>query len=61
MALTISPERAIAVLENEKKCILSDCDRECGKCELALESEEIIAALDRAIWDIRRREIPYYN
>jgi len=44
--------RATEVIRTEKKCVLRNirgCDRECGKCDLALTDEEILTAYDMAI------------
>lgn len=45
-------ERAIKVIQTEKKCVLRNirgCDRECDKCDLVLPEEEILTAYEMAI------------
>lgn len=49
--------KAIHILLNEKACVESNCDRNCGACSLAKEEAEIIEALNMAIealWYWRR-------
>ena len=41
--------KAISILLNEKACVKSRCDRNCGACDLAKEEAEIIEALSMAI------------
>ena len=48
----MSRDRAIFVIQNEKKCVLRNirgCDRECGKCDLVLPDDDILMAYDMAI------------
>lgn len=48
----MTAERAIKVIQTEKKCVLRNirgCDRECGKCDLVLPDDEILTAYDMAI------------
>lgn len=48
----MTTERAIKVIQTEKKCVLRNirgCDRECGKCDLVLPDDEILTAYDMAI------------
>lgn len=40
---------AIKVIENEIRCVQSDCDRDCGKCELVLPAEDIVTAMTMAV------------
>lgn len=45
-------ERAIEVIQNEKKCVLRNirgCDRQCDKCNLVLPDEEVLTAYDMAM------------
>jgi len=56
----MTDERAINVLLNEKTCVLrqsvGDCDRECEKCDLVLDDEEIIEAYNHAILAIQKKD-----
>ncbi len=38
--------KAIDILSIERKCVSRDCDRDCGKCNLVMETEDILAAYD---------------
>lgn len=45
-------ERAIEVIQNEKKCVLRNirgCDRRCEYCDLVLPDEEVLTAYDMAM------------
>lgn len=44
-------EKVIATLRNELRCVRKAelCDRQCAKCELVMEDDDIIAALKYAI------------
>ena len=53
----MTAEQAIKIIENEKKCVLSDCNRDCYLCSLAKEKQEIIEAFDLAIAALNKR--PY--
>lgn len=37
------------VLKTERDCVSRDCDRNCGKCDLSLERDEILYAYDTII------------
>lgn len=39
-------DEAIKVLEIERKCATRGCDRECAKCDLALDRKTILGAYD---------------
>ena len=58
----LSPtENAIAVLENEKQCVLRQiqiggCDRNCVACDLVMNDSEILEGYDTAIAALRRSE-----
>lgn len=41
--------KAISILLNEKACVKSKCDKNCGACDLAKDETEIIEAFDMAI------------
>lgn len=38
--------QVLKVLKTERECVSRNCDRECGKCDLSLERDEIITAYD---------------
>ena len=55
-------EQAIAILENEKKCVnranKNDyCNRDCYNCELVKTDTEILTALDMAIKAIKQESV----
>ena len=60
MAYKISSTEAIAIIENEIKCVerasapIGACDRHCEKCDLLKTDTEIIEALNIAIEAIKR-------
>ena len=39
-------QKAIDVLSTERECVSRDCDRDCGKCDLVMKTEDILAAYD---------------
>ena len=40
-------EHAIQVIQTERKCVArQQCDRNCGKCDLVMNADEILAAYD---------------
>lgn len=45
-------EEALAILINERECVRSRCEHNCGTCHLAREESEILAALTMAIHEI---------
>lgn len=49
----------IKILRNEKFCVITAevCDRECGKCQLVMDSGKIIKAYDLAIEMLSEPEI----
>ena len=48
--------RAIGVLQNELACVKREgCDRACcARCDLAMETEDVVAALSLAISCLRK-------
>ena len=40
---------AIKVIEVERECVGRQCDRDCGRCDLVMEMEEILEAYNTAI------------
>lgn len=54
--MTEQIKSAISIIENEKECVQSDCDRDCSKCELVKEESEIVDAFDIAIRSIQAWE-----
>lgn len=53
----MTTEQAIKIIENERKCVLSDCNRDCYLCPLVKERQEIVEAFDLAIAALNKR--PY--
>lgn len=51
-------KKAIKILRNEVDCVkrASTCDRNCGKCDLVLEEDEILAAYGLAIAALKEFE-----
>ena len=47
--MTEKIKSAISIIENEKECVQSDCNRDCSRCELVKEESEIVSAFDTAI------------
>lgn len=41
--------RFLKVLKTERECVSRDCNRDCGKCDLSLEQDEILSAYDTLI------------
>ena len=41
--------RLLKVLKTERECVSRDCDRNCGKCDLSLERDEIVGVYDALI------------
>ncbi len=41
--------RLLNVLKTERECVSRDCDRNCGKCDLALGQSEILSVYDTLI------------
>ncbi len=39
----------LRVLKTERECVSRDCDRNCRKCDLSLEREEIVGVYDALI------------
>lgn len=54
--MTEQIKSAISIIENEKECVQSDCDRDCSKCELVKEESEIVGAFDLAIRSLQAWE-----
>ncbi len=43
MASYIPPEQVLKVLKTERNCIQrQQCDRDCAKCDLVMDSDEIL-------------------
>ena len=41
--------RLLKVLKTERECVSRDCNRDCRKCDLSLERDEILNAYDTLI------------
>ena len=39
----------LKVLKTERECVSRDCNRDCGKCDLSLEQDEVLLAYDTLI------------
>ena len=54
---TIAADRMLKVMKAERECIArQQCDRDCGKCDLAMDAAEILAVYDEVI-DLLERGI----
>ena len=45
-------DKAMEIIKNEQKCVLkatAGCDRDCGRCELLRDSNDIVEAYDIAL------------
>lgn len=53
-------DEAIKVVENEQKCIIRQisehCDRNCERCDIALEDNVILSAYDIALLSLRDKK-----
>lgn len=46
----ITVDIMLSVMRNERECIArQECDRDCGKCDLVMDSETILAVYDAVI------------
>ena len=45
----MSNEEAIAIITNEMLCVGSNCDRDCGKCSLVKDENDILESFGKAI------------
>lgn len=46
----ITIDMMLSVMRNERECITrQECDRDCGKCDLVMDSETILAVYDAII------------
>ena len=57
-------ERAIEVINTEKKCVLRNmrgCTRDCAHCDLVLPEDDILFAYDMAIRALGSRIVPVEN
>ena len=54
--MTEKIKSAISIIENEKECVQSDCNRDCSRCELVKEESEIVSAFDTAIRSLQSWE-----
>jgi hypothetical protein len=52
-------EEVISILENEKKCVeiaeSGKCDRNCAKCEIVMDSKQILNAYEIAIKELEKQ------
>lgn len=47
--------KAIRILKNERECVGRDCDRDCASCDLVMETEDVLEALNLAIGCVQNR------
>ena len=51
-------DEAARIIEKEKRCVLTDCERpECKNCVLVMDTGEILEALDMAISALKKQEV----
>lgn len=46
---TVEHGEILRVLKTERECVSRNCDRDCGKCDLSLEQNEILSVYDTLI------------
>lgn len=49
-------EKVIKVLQIERECVSRDCDRDCGKCDLAQDRDWLLSVYDDAITLLKEQE-----
>ena len=50
-------DEAAKIIEKEKRCVLTDCERpECKNCVLVMDTGEILETLDMAISALKKQE-----
>jgi len=49
-------EKVIKGLEIERECVSRDCDRNCGKCDLAQDRDWLLSVYDDAIALLKEQE-----
>lgn len=50
-------QRAIEVIQTEKECVIrQQCDRNCGRCDLVMQAEDILSAYDAAIAALQEKK-----
>ena len=42
-------ENTIRLLKIERECVSRDCDRDCARCDLVQDRNELLAAFDKAV------------
>ena len=56
----MTQERIIEIMQTEKECVLRQdtdkCDRNCGKCDLVLPTEEVLQAYDAVIRSVENHD-----
>ena len=59
----MDPFRVVNILENEKACVLradhDNCNRDCAKCDLLMDTQEILEAYRIAIACVKKVFIDY--
>lgn len=56
--------QALEVLQNERKCVLRNCNRKCKNCDLVRTEDEIVSALDIAMKTMlkqRRLKVEFFK
>ena len=51
----MTENRAIEVIKNEAKCISSKCNKDCDKCNLSMDINEILEAFSLAIKELSKK------
>ncbi len=52
-------ERVIKGLQIERECVIRDCDRDCGKCDLVQERDWLLSVYDDAISMLKEQRYEY--
>ena len=48
----MSITRVLEIMENEMECVrrADTCGRDCGKCDLVMDTNELLEAYELAVW-----------
>ena len=52
----IDREKVIKGLQIERECVSRDCDRDCGKCDLAQDRDWLLSVYDDALELLKKQE-----
>lgn len=52
----MTTDRAIELLNIERECVGHECDRDCGKCDLVQNADELIEMYDFVIEELKEQK-----